>query len=79
MSGAFDLVWDWPALRTFYALPLHTAAMVDRAVIRLAERGEGHLEWVPPYHRLRAGFYDVALVIDTEQRTMTVLRLYRAR
>ena len=33
-------------------------------MIRLVERGEGHLEWEPPYHLLRAGFLDVVLVID---------------
>lgn len=76
---AFEIIWNWPALITFYRLPLHTATMVDRAVIRFAERGEGHLEWVPPYYRLRAGFYDIALVIDPERVTVTVMRIYRAR
>jgi hypothetical protein len=79
MSEAFAIVWDWPALATFYQLPLHTATIVDRAVLRFAERGEGHLEWVPPYHRLRAGLYDLALSIDTERFTITVIRIYRRR
>jgi hypothetical protein len=53
--------------------------MVDRAVIRPAETGEGHLERVPPHHRLRAGFYDVVLNIDYDNQTITVLWIYRAR
>lgn len=53
--------------------------MVDRAVIHFAERGEGHLDWDPPHYLLVAGFYDVVLNIDPEQRTMIVLQIYRAR
>lgn len=53
--------------------------MVDRAVIRLAERGEGYVEWVAPNHHLRAGFYDLILTIDTANKTLTVLRIYRTR
>lgn len=48
-------------------------------MIRFAEHGEGDLLWDPPYHLLRAGFYDLALSIDVEARTMAVLRIYRAR
>jgi len=66
MSSSFTLVWDWPALATFYKLPLHTATMIDHAVIRLAESGEGQIEWVAPHHQLRIGFYEVALAIDSE-------------
>jgi len=79
MSRALRVVWHWPALAAFYRLPLHTATMVDRAVIRYAETGEGHLERVPPHHRLRAGFYDVVLNIDYDNQTITVLWIYRAR
>jgi mRNA-degrading endonuclease RelE of RelBE toxin-antitoxin system len=77
--GGFDVVWDWQALHHFYRLPPHTATIVDRAVLRFVERGEGQIERVGPYTRLRAGFYDVVLVIDAEDRTVTVLRIYRAR
>lgn len=79
MSGAFTVIWDWPALATFYKLPLHTATMIDHAVVRLAERGEGQLAWDPPYHLLRAGFYVLLLTIDNEQGVLSVLRIYRAR
>lgn len=53
--------------------------MVDRAVIRLAHHREGHIEWAAPYHRLRAGLYDLALCIHTRERTVTVIRIYRGR
>jgi hypothetical protein len=75
----FRVLWDPAALFVFYRLPLHSAKLADRAVIRFVERGEGVLEWDPPYHLLRAGFHDVVLAIDTEARTLTVLRIYRAR
>ena len=80
MSWApFEIIWDWPALQAFYRLPPHTAYIVDRAVIRFAERGEGHVERVDPYTRLRAGLYDVSLVIDEAEGTLTVIRFHRAR
>ena len=75
----FDLLWHPAALFMFYRLPLHSATLVDRAIIRFAETGAGHLEWVPPYHRLRAGAYDVVMVIDREQRSLTVLQIFRSR
>ncbi len=75
----FAISWGPAASFVFYELPRHSAALVDRAVIRLAETGEGDLEWSPPYHRLRVGKYDVALAIDFETRTIAVLRIYRAR
>ena len=62
-----------------YELRVHSATIVDRAVIRFAATGEGHLEAVPPHHRLRAGVHDVVLRIDLETDTVTVLRIYRAR
>lgn len=76
---SFTIVWHKPALVTLHRLPMHSAFMVDRAVIRFAETGAGHLEWDPPYHRLRAGLHDAVLVIDRERRALTVLRIYRMR
>lgn len=75
----FHVAWDPAALFVFYQLPLHSAKLADRAVIRFAERGEGQIEWVAPYYRLRAGFHDVVLTIDREARMIAVLRIYRAR
>lgn len=75
----FEILWDWPALHAFYQLPPHTAYLVDRAVIRFAERGEGQVERVAPYARLRAGHYDVSLVIDEAESTITVIHFHRAR
>jgi len=75
----YEIIWDWPALATFYRLPPHTAMIVDRAVIRFAHHREGHIEWVAPYHRLRAGLYGLALRIDPRERTITVIRIYRGR
>ncbi|MEP7120465.1 MAG: hypothetical protein ABJE95_06140 [Byssovorax sp.] len=48
-------------------------------MIRLAQTGEGPLDWDPPYHLLRAGVHDVVLTIDVDAETVTVLRIYRAR
>ena len=73
------IIWSPAALRAFYELAPHTAMIVDRAVIRLAERHEGHVEWVAPYHRLRAGMHDVALRFDEKAKTPHVLYLYRGR
>jgi hypothetical protein len=80
MSWApFEITWDWPALRTFYRLNPHTAMIVDRAVLRFAERGEGVLDHDAPYHLLRAGLYDAVLAIDEKAGALCVLRIYRAR
>lgn len=76
---SLEIAWHVPALRTLRELPMHSAMVVDRAVIRFAETGEGHLEWDPPHHRLRAGVHDVLLAIDRMARAMTVLRIYRMR
>lgn len=73
------ILWDPAALFVFYRLPRSVAERVDGAVIALAERGEGRVEWVAPYHRLRAGKHDVALAIDPLALTITVLHIYRAR
>jgi len=75
----YEIIWCPAARFVFYRLPLHSATIVDRAVIRFAERGEGHIQWVAPYHRLRAGVHDVVLVIDRETATINVLYLHRAR
>ena len=74
----YTILWSPAALRVFYQLPPHTAMIVDRAVIRLADHGEGRLQWVAPYHRLRAGLHDLALRIDEQAHTIDVLFLYRA-
>ena len=71
----FRILWNWPALVSFYNLHPHTAMIVDRAVIRFAEHGEGHLRWVAPYHRLRAGLYDAVLALDIEARTVTLYQM----
>jgi hypothetical protein len=71
--------WDFPALVTFYELLPREAALVDRAVIRFAETGEGELAWIPPYHRLRVGPFDLALSIDHAARVVTVIRIFRTR
>ena len=73
------VAWDPAALWVFHQLPMHSATRIDRAVIRLAETGEGRLEWVAPYYRLGAGSFDVALTIDREALVLAVLRIYRAR
>lgn len=72
------IVWNYPALATFYDLRVHEATALDRAIIRFAETGEGDLEWDPPHHRLRTGAHDAMLQIDIKARMMTVLRIYRA-
>ena len=64
----FQYGWDFPALATFYDLEPRHAAAVDRAIIRFVETGEGDLTWVPPYHRLRAGPFDLALSLDRAAR-----------
>jgi hypothetical protein len=71
--------WDFPALVTFFGLPMREAAAVDRAVVRFVDAGEGDLEHDPPYYRLRTGTHDVLLTIDHGERAVTVLRIYRAR
>lgn len=76
---SFRVVWDRPALATFYKLPPRTAAMIDRAVIQFAEHGQGEVDWDPPHFLLVAGFYDVVFTVDPELRALFVLRIYRAR
>lgn len=73
-----DVVWGPAALHVFYGLPIHSATMVDRAVIQLVEHGVGQVEWVAPYHRLRVGLFDVYLAVDREAHRLTVLRVLRA-
>lgn len=51
--------------------------MVDRAVIMLAETGQGKLEWVAPRYRLAVGSYDVSIALDRKARKLTVLNIYR--
>ncbi|XXX71913.1 hypothetical protein WMF30_30135 [Sorangium sp. So ce134] len=61
---SFRVVWNFPALVTFYSRPMHSAFMIDRAVVRFAETGEVELAWEAPYHLLSAGFHDAVLAID---------------
>jgi hypothetical protein len=76
---SYEILWDWPALDAFYRLPPHSAALADRAALRYASSGEGEIDHEPPYYLLRAGKHDLMLTIDFEARTITVLRIYRAR
>lgn len=76
---SYRIIWNFPAIRVFYSIPIHSATILDRAVIRFAEFGEGELEWDPPHHRLRAGVHDAILAIDPTAGTITVLRVYRMR
>lgn len=75
----YEVLWNFPALAIFYKLPMHSAFMIDHAVIRFATTGQGQIERVAPYYRLRAGFHDALLTVDGETRTLTVLRIYRGR
>jgi hypothetical protein len=76
---SFTIHWDPAALFVFYRLRVAAATAVDRAILRWAQTGEGDLEWVAPYHRLRAGRYEVALSINRVRRTVDVIRIYGAR
>ena len=73
------VLWSPAALFVLYRLSRSAAETVDGAVLLLAHRGEGHLEWVAPYHRLRAGKHDVMLAIDPDALAITVLSIFRAR
>lgn len=73
------IAWNYPALFIFNDLPMHTAMLVDRAVIRFAETGEGEIERIPPHYRLRIGAYRVRFAVDHDTGTMNVLYLYRVR
>jgi len=50
----YEIAWTYAARWVLHELPLHSAMLVDRAVIRFAAAGEGELGWEAPYHRLRA-------------------------
>jgi hypothetical protein len=71
------IAWDYPALVAFHTLHPHHAMLVDRAIIRFAETGQGQVEWLPPYYRLHVGAFRVRFGVDRESRTMNVLYLYR--
>ncbi len=73
------VLWDPAALFTFNRLPRFVAERVDRTLIAFVERGEGELEWVAPYHRLRAGKHDLVLVIDAPTLSIAVLHIFRTR
>ena len=70
-------IWHPRALSIFYKLPVHSATLLDRAVVSFAETGRGELYWDPPEHVLRAGFHYVALAIDEQAGTIYVLRVRR--
>lgn len=76
---SFAVVWDYAALATWYELPRKPAEIIATTVIRFAETGAGHIEWVAPYYRLHAGAHDLAMVVDREKRTLTVIRIYPRR
>ena len=61
------------------SVAVYSTPDAESAVVRFAERGEGHIERVAPYTRLRAGLYDVSLVIDEAAGTITVIHFHRAR
>ena len=69
----YAIVWSHAALRTFFSLAPHTAMIVDRAVLRFAQAGEGDLRHEAPYHHLRAGKYDLLLAVVPAERRLTVL------
>lgn len=79
LLSRFSIFWDPAALVVFYRLPMHSAMLVDRAVVQFAETGEGRLEWVAPYYRLCVGSFYIPLTIDVESRSLTVLRIRRSR
>ena len=74
-----SIEWSPAALVTFYRLSIHSATMIDRAVIQLAETGQGRVHWVAPYYRLYVGSYDLPLVLDRQARSLTVLHIYNVR
>lgn len=70
------IAWNYPALITLYDLRVHSAMLVDRAVIRFAATGEGDVE-IPLYYQLRVGVFRVLFAVDREAGTMNVLFLHR--
>jgi hypothetical protein len=82
LPNRFSVEWSPAALAVFYKLSIQAATTIDQAVIQLAEMGQGHLEWVAPYFRLRVASFDLPLVLDRKTRTLTVIaviRLYATR
>jgi mRNA-degrading endonuclease RelE of RelBE toxin-antitoxin system len=75
----FEPSWHPAAEHQLMELGWHPSESVDAAVIRFAETGQGDVERVPPYYRLRVGVYRVRFTIDREVRTMNVLYVYRVR
>lgn len=76
----YAIAWSHAARWKFYELHPHTAMIVDRAVIRFAERGEGEITREGPYYHLRAGKYELVLAVVPAEQQITVLhiRAYRA-
>ncbi len=75
----FEVVWSFPAHHAFYRLSMHSATIVDRAVTRFVERGEGEVLDETPYLHVRAGLYNVMLIVTPSARTVTVVYIYRVR
>ncbi len=71
------IAWNYPALITLYDLRVHSAMLVDRAVIRFAATGEGDVRKIPLYYQLRVGVFRVLFAVDREAGTMNVLFLHR--
>jgi hypothetical protein len=75
---SYRIIWDPAALTVFYRLSMHSATMLDRAVITFVEKGRGEIFFEAPYHHLRAGFYTAMLAIDHAGEQVSVIRVYRS-
>ncbi len=79
MTLRLRIDWSYAALAVLYDLHPYEAMVVDRAVVRYAERREGLVERVAPYYRLSVRGFRVLFNVDTVADTMNVLYLYRLR
>ena len=77
----YEIKWGPAALHVLRELPLHTAMLVDRAVLRFVEHGEGEIVDGGPYVYLRAGRHEAVLVVVPAEERVTVLHVlaYRKR
>lgn len=69
------LIWTEPALDDWARLDRQVARQIDRALTRLAERGQGdlsHLKRPLEGHRLRVRDWRVLLSLDRQAETITV-------
>ena len=74
-----QIQWSHAALAGLYALHPWDSMRVDRAVICVAQRREGHVERLGPHRRLTVGPFRVIFTVVPETDTMNVLYLYRVR